>query len=63
MKTEIITISPTDNIEKQLILAASVIKNGGLVIFPTETVYGLGGDALNSCASKKNIRGKGKTSG
>ena len=27
--------------------AGSILKNGGLVAFPTETVYGLGGDALN----------------
>ena len=27
--------------------AGEIIRNGGLVAFPTETVYGLGGDALN----------------
>lgn len=27
--------------------AAEILKRGGLVAFPTETVYGLGGDALN----------------
>jgi L-threonylcarbamoyladenylate synthase len=30
--------------------AAQIIRNGGIVAFPTETVYGLGGDALNSLA-------------
>ena len=36
----------TENIRK----AALVIREGGLVAFPTETVYGLGADALNSIA-------------
>ncbi len=33
--------------------AADVIRNGGLVAFPTETVYGLGADALNAEAVKR----------
>lgn len=33
--------------------AAQILKTGGLVAFPTETVYGLGGDALNQKASEK----------
>ena len=33
--------------------AGEIIKNGGLVAFPTETVYGLGGDALNPESSSK----------
>lgn len=33
--------------------AVNVLRNGGLVAFPTETVYGLGADALNSVAVKK----------
>ena len=31
--------------------AAEILRSGGLVAFPTETVYGLGGDALNPDAS------------
>ncbi len=31
----------------KIIEAAGIIKNGGLVAFPTETVYGLGADAFN----------------
>ena len=34
-------------------LAKKTLKKGGLVIFPTETVYGLGGDATNNIALKK----------
>lgn len=40
--------------------AVDVIKQGGLVIFPTETVYGLGADALNPRAVKKIFKVKGR---
>jgi L-threonylcarbamoyladenylate synthase len=36
--------------EQQIIRAAEVIRDGGLVAFPTETVYGLGANALNADA-------------
>ena len=36
--------------KKMLELAKKTLKKGGLVIFPTETVYGLGGDATNNIA-------------
>lgn len=42
--------------------AAEVIKSGGLVAFPTETVYGLGADALNPEAVKKIFTAKGRPS-
>ena len=42
--------------------AGQIIKNGGLVAFPTETVYGLGGDALNPASSKKIYAAKGRPS-
>lgn len=38
---------------KQIEYAAKIIKSGGLVAFPTETVYGLGADALNPVAVAK----------
>ena len=40
--------------------AAEVIKNGGLVLFPTETVYGIGADGLNERAVKKIFEAKGR---
>lgn len=40
--------------------AAAIIKNGGLVAFPTETVYGLGANALNPDAVKKIFEAKGR---
>ncbi len=42
--------------------AANILKAGGLVAFPTETVYGLGGDALNPEASQKIYAAKGRPS-
>ena len=42
--------------------AGEIIKNGGLVAFPTETVYGLGGDALNPASSRKIYAAKGRPS-
>ena len=40
--------------------AARVIKSGGLVAFPTETVYGLGADALNAAAAAKIYKAKNR---
>ena len=42
--------------------AADCIKNGGLVLFPTETVYGIGADGLNTNAVKKIFIAKGRAS-
>lgn len=42
--------------------ASEIIKNGGLVAFPTETVYGLGGNALDPDASRKIYAAKGRPS-
>lgn len=42
--------------------AGQILKAGGLVAFPTETVYGLGGDALDPDASRKIYAAKGRPS-
>ena len=42
--------------------ASKILRSGGLVAFPTETVYGLGGDALNKDASRKIYAAKGRPS-
>ncbi len=52
----------TDESKKSLNKAGQIIKNGGLVIFPTETVYGLGGNATDVSASKKIYEAKGRPS-
>lgn len=60
MKTEILKID-RKNINKAYIKkAADLIKEGALVAFPTETVYGLGADGLNNEASKKIFKAKGR---
>jgi L-threonylcarbamoyladenylate synthase len=48
--------------QKEVQKAADVIKSGGLVAFPTETVYGLGADAMNEDAVKKVYKAKGRPS-
>lgn len=45
-----------------MLLAGAIIRRGGLVAFPTETVYGLGGDALDPEASKRIYAAKGRPS-
>ena len=42
--------------------AAEILKQGGLVAFPTETVYGLGGNGLDKEAAKKIYAAKGRPS-
>ena len=42
--------------------ASDILKRGGLVAFPTETVYGLGADALDEEASAKIYAAKGRPS-
>lgn len=48
--------------EAALRRAGSIIQSGGLVAFPTETVYGLGGDALNRESARKIYAAKGRPS-
>ncbi len=64
MKTKIVKINPLsiESSEAELVCAAKIIKSGGLVVFPTETVYGLGADALSSEAADKIYRAKGRPS-
>lgn len=63
MKTEAVKLT-ADTAENDIILkkAAEIIKRGGLVAFPTETVYGLGANALDSTASAKIYAAKGRPS-
>lgn len=43
-------MSNPSHIERQIELAISILKKGGIVAFPTDTVYGLGADPLNAQA-------------
>jgi L-threonylcarbamoyladenylate synthase len=49
----ILKVSPLSPDERLIEEAANVMRNGGLVAFPTETVYGLGADATNEEAVRK----------
>lgn len=46
--------------KKQIEEAARILDEGGIVAFPTETVYGLGADALNPIAVRKIFKAKGR---
>lgn len=62
METRLVSIDE-DNIEPELLAkAGQIIRQGGLVAFPTETVYGLGGDAFNPESSRKIYAAKGRPS-
>jgi len=50
------------NWDRQLDYAAEVLRSGGLVAFPTETVYGLGANALDGNAVKNIYKAKGRPS-
>ena len=56
MKTEVLSALHPSAIER----AADIIKNGGLVAIPTETVYGLGANGLDEAAVAKIFEAKGR---
>ena len=62
MITRVLYIDPSDFKESELVPAADVIKSGGLVIFPTETVYGIGADATRPECAEKIYSAKGRPS-
>ena len=63
METKRIIIKDkTDPKDNELMEAAEILKHGGLVAFPTETVYGLGANALNEEAARKIYEAKGRPS-
>jgi L-threonylcarbamoyladenylate synthase len=60
VKTEIIKIDVNNIDMDKLKYASDILRNGGLVAFPTETVYGLGANALNEKAIGKIYEAKGR---
>ena len=63
MLTKIIRIEDKAPVDETLLEeAAGALREGGLVAFPTETVYGLGGNALDSDAARKIYAAKGRPS-
>ncbi len=62
MGTEIVKITDLKKQSADVCRAATFIKNCGLVVIPTETVYGLGGDGTNPLSSQKIYAAKGRPS-
>ena len=60
MNTRIISINPSAFLDEELSLAGKTIASGGLVAFPTETVYGLGASALSGDACDRVFFAKGR---
>lgn len=64
-RTEFITIKAPERLSQpeerqKLLLAARLLRDGGLVAIPTETVYGLAADALNPAAVAEIFKAKGR---
>ena len=58
-----VAVLTEENVDEGIIKeAGKILRTGGLVAFPTETVYGLGGDALQKESSEKIYRAKGRPS-
>lgn len=62
MTTKVICVQNGFPSKADLKEAADIIRAGGLVVFPTETVYGLGGDATNESSAEKIYAAKGRPS-
>ena len=62
MQTQILKIDPENIDNEKIKQCAEILLSGGLVAFPTETVYGLGAIATDSNAAKKIYAAKGRPS-
>ena len=63
METLFVKMGAEETLDEEYIKkAGACLKQGGLVAFPTETVYGLGADALNEKAAEKIYAAKGRPS-
>lgn len=62
METKVEKIEKTQMNMDIINAAGQILKQGGLVAFPTETVYGLGANALDEEAAKKTYAAKGRPS-
>jgi L-threonylcarbamoyladenylate synthase len=60
MKTTVYSIDPVKPNVRVVAAAARVLRHGGLVAFPTETVYGLGANALDAAAVARIFAAKGR---
>lgn len=60
--TQLLDFKDEKNFKKNAEIAGKVLRDGGLVAFPTETVYGLGANALCEDAVKNIFKAKGRPS-
>src|SRR5690349_10111085 len=60
MSTTVLDVRPPEALADALARAAEVLRAGGLVAFPTETVYGLGANALDAEAVARIFAAKGR---
>ena len=63
MKTEIVKVNPVSPEPEAIRRAAQLVRSGQLVAFPTETVYGVGGNALDPEAAARLYEAKGRPAG
>ena len=63
MKVSVIKIDPANPDKKIIAAAAKVVREGGLVIFPTETVYGIAANLLDEKAVERLYRVKSRPDG
>ena len=60
MQTQVLPINPEHPEADIIRQAADVLRKGGLVAFPTETVYGIGANALDAEAAQGIFNAKGR---
>ena len=63
MKVSVIKIDPVNPDKRSISSAAKVIRDGGLVVFPTETVYGIAANFLDDSAVARLYRVKARPAG
>jgi L-threonylcarbamoyladenylate synthase len=63
MRCEVLIVDPQAPDPTPITRAAAVVRSGGLVAFPTETVYGLGANALDPAAVSRIFAAKGRPAG
>ena len=60
MQTQVLNAHNINSSRENIRLAADILCSGGLVVFPTETVYGIGADGLNAKAVERIFAAKGR---
>jgi tRNA threonylcarbamoyl adenosine modification protein (Sua5/YciO/YrdC/YwlC family) len=58
--TERYSCADDEERERGIEAAVDAVRDGGIVVFPTDTVYGVGGDAFDPSAVRKLLRAKGR---